>query len=59
MTAGHRNPSRKEPVTADVLPQTAIELRREAGMRGIGPDELIARCLDNIAKDNLFHAILD
>jgi hypothetical protein len=52
-------PCRKEPIAADVCSQTALVLRREAIMRGIRPDELIARCLDNIAKDNLFNAVLD
>lgn len=58
-TGRYPAPGRREPITADVMPQTALALRREATMRGLRPEELIARCLDVIANDNLFNAVLD
>jgi hypothetical protein len=58
MSDHNEYPSRiKLPVP--VSAETQLKFTREAVMRGQSPLDLAARCLEVIAKDDLFSAVID
>lgn len=52
-------PRDKTEIAASVANAAVAAFQREAAMRGMPAERLMARCLEMIAADNLFAAVLD